>query len=446
MESNYPREGLVEDMSSPYGNRPLKLTEHLSIAAYWFATNFHWGALLLILLPHDMKVLAGAHKAQMLGLVTGLGAIPAIIVPLISGAMSDRCMRPEGRRKPYIATGVILNVIGLAMMGVSVMVLKSLAMYFISYAVVQVGSNIASGAYMGVIPDVVPKPEHGKASGFMALLSQLGTLFGAIGVGMLIPSSLTLIRYALVAIVLIVFGVMTYFGIKETPLKKSDPFDFGTYVRSLWIDPRQNPNFAWVWITRFLVMMGFYAVMPFVNYYLVDVVGIAQDKVDGTAPILLGLILLVSSVTGIYGGVLSDRIGRKRVVYLSNALITFVAPLFIFCHNLPMALGVGALFGIGYGAYISVDYALGTDVLPNKEAAGKDMAVWHIAMTLPQSIAAPLAGFLVAAPGFTKIANPVAGEEPIMHYLTMGYGFIFALCALCFALGAILLRNVKGIE
>ena len=192
-------------------------------------------------------------------------------------------------------------------------------------------------------------------------------------------------------------------------------------------------------------MTGFYAVMPFVNYYLVDVVGVAQDKVEGTAPILLGLILIVSSITGIYGGVVSDRIGRKRVVYLSNALITIVAPMFILCHNMPMALGVGALFGLGYGAYISVDYALGTDVLPSHEHAGKDMAVWHIAMTLPQSVAAPLAGFLIAAPGYKQLPNPVVGEDPIMHYLPLGYSFIFVLCAVCFALGAYLLRNVKGI-
>lgn len=443
MESNYPRE--VDDLSSPYGNRSLTFREHLTISSYWFATNFHWGAMLLILLPHDMEVLAGAHKAQMLGWVTGLGAIPAIIVPLISGAMSDRCMSPKGRRKPYIAVGVAINILGLLLMAISGTYLKSLPLYFLSYGVVQIGSNVASGSYMGVIPDVVPKKEHGKASGFMALLSQLGTLFGAIGVGMAIPSSLTLVRYGLVAAVLGIVGIQSYRGIKEKPLVEAEPFHFGDYIRSLWIDPKQFPNFAWVWFTRFLVMFGFYAIMPFVNYYLVDVVGVPQSKVDGTAPILLGLILLVSSVTGIYGGVLSDRIGRKRVVYLSNALITIVAPLFIFCTNLKMALVVGALFGLGYGAYISVDYALGTDVLPSKEEAGKDMAVWHVAMTLPQSLAAPLAGLLIAWPGFTKIPSNIPGAEPIYHYLVEGYAAIFILCSVCFALGAYLLKNVKGI-
>ena len=452
MESNYPRESSEaghdsgKEFVSPYGNRPLKLLEHLTISGFWFATNFHWGALLLILLPGDIKLLAGEHKAQMLGLITGIGAIPALIVPLISGAMSDRCMRPEGRRKPYIAIGVLLNMIGLALMAFSVISLKSLPAYFLSYGIVQIGNNIASGAYMGVIPDVVPRSEHGKASGFMALMSQLGTLFGAIGVGMLIPDSAVGLRYGLIAVVLLVAGILSYQGIKENKLDKAEPFVLGEYIRSLWIDPKQHPNFAWVWFTRFLVMMGFYSIMPFVNYYLVDVVGIPQAEVGQKAPVLLALILLVSSITGIYGGVLSDKIGRKKVVYVANTIIAIVAPAFILCHNLGAALLVGALFGIGYGAYISVDYALGTDVLPHQEEAGKDMAVWHVAMTLPQSIGAPIAGILIALPGVTKEVNPIKGEPVIYHYFTLGYGYIFLLCSICFALGAYLLKNVKGIN
>jgi MFS family permease len=445
MESNYPRKD-QDELASPYGNRPLTLWEHLVISAFWFGSNFHWGALLLILLPGDMKVLAGQNKAQMLGLVTGFGAIPALIVPLISGAMSDRCLRPEGRRKPFMAVGVMVNMIGLGLMALSVISLKSLPAYFCSYALVQIGNNIASGAYMGVIPDVVPKKEHGKASGFMALMSQLGTLFGAIGVGMVIPSSAVGLRYGLIGLILLVVGILSYRGIKETQLTHAEPFDLGSYVRSLWINPKEHPNFAWVWFTRFLVMMGFYGIMPYVNYYLVDVVGIAQDKVDSTAPLLLGLILIVSSLTGVFGGVLSDKIGRKKVVYIANTLIAIVAPAFILCSNFGQALLVGTLFGIGYGAYISVDYALGTDVLPHKHEAGKDMAIWHIAMTLPQSIATPIAGFLIAMPGFTKLPNPVPGEPDIIHYFKLGYGYIFVLCSVCFALGAYLLRNVKGIK
>jgi MFS family permease len=186
--------------------------------------------------------------------------------------------------------------------------------------------------------------------------------------------------------------------------------------------------------------------MPFINYYLVDVVGVAQDKVDSTAPILLGIVLIVSSLSGYYGGAISDRIGRKKVVYIANTIIAVVAPLFVLAHSMPLALLVGALFGFGYGAYISVDYALGTDVLPSNTDAGKDMAVWHIAMTLPQSITAPIAGILLSLPGKTTTPPLEVGGEAISHYKIAGYAMVFILCSICFALGAYLLRNVKGVK
>jgi MFS family permease len=391
-----------------------------------------------------MKVLAPSNHVVMVGVVTGIGAIPALIVPLISGALSDRCTRPEGKRKPYIATGVVINVIGLMGMASAVTLVKSLHLYLLGFFIVQIGNNIASGAYMGVIPDLVPQAERGKASGFMALMTQLGTLLGAVAIGMLLGGQSALIKYGVICVVMILIGAWTYFGIKEKPLEYATKIDWSSYFKSLWIDPKQYPDFAWVWITRFLVMMGFYAISPFINPYLADVVGIPLKDVDGVAPMLMGVILIVSSITGVLGGLLSDRIGRKKVVYISNAMIAVVAPMFVFANSIAVALVVGALFGLAYGAYISVDYALGTDVLPNEADAGKDMAVWHIAMTLPQTLIAPLAGFLIALPGKTFSPGIEPGDPQIARYTVSGYGIVFGLCAVCFALGAFLLRNVRS--
>ena len=448
MESNYPRPtDRPEPKASPYGDRPLTIGEHLTIAAYWFATNFHWGALLLILLPNDIRTLAPDNNAIVLGKVTAIGAIPALIVPLIAGALSDRCTNPKGRRKPYLAKGIAINVVGLMMMAATVQMHKQLpaplALYLLSFFVVQIGNNIASGAFMGVIPDVVPEQERGKASGYMALMTQFGTLLGAVGAGMILKG--TMERYLAVAIVLILVGFSTR-KIKEFHQEAAEPIDWSVYWKSLWIDPKKFPDFAWVWITRFLVMMGFYAIMPFINYYLADVVGVPQAKVDATAPLLLGVVLIVSSISGYYGGAVSDKIGRKKVVYLANTIIAVVAPLFVLAHSVPLALLVGAIFGFGYGAYISVDYALGTDVLPSGSEAGKDMAVWHIAMTLPQTLMAYFAGVLISLPGKTTLPPLEAGGEAITHYKLAGYAMVFVLCSICFALGAYLLRNVKGVK
>ncbi|HLO99529.1 MAG TPA: MFS transporter, partial [Fimbriimonas sp.] len=416
----------------------LSIREHVIVATFWLASNFQWGALLTVMMAGDVGMLAGASKAAKLGMILGAGAIPAIVIPLIAGVLSDRCLHPKGRRKPYILWGAVINFVGIIAMGISAYHLKNLNAYFFSFLVVQIGANTALGAYMGVIPDVVPKIDQDRASGFMALFTQMGTLLGAAIVGMVLGGGF--ISYIVLGSVVLAGALITYFFMKEEPQTHCEKIDWQGYVKSLWIDPKTYPNYAWVWFTRFLVMAGFYAILPFVNYYLVDIAKVPQADISAKAPMLLGIILIVSAISGICGGILAEKHGRKKVVYIANGIITVVAPMFAFAPNLPAALGVGALFGLGYGAYISVDYALGTAVLPSAEDAGKDMAVWHIAMTLPQSIAAPIGGFLVGIGG----AKVVSAEE--VHYSQTGYILVFLFCSVCFAFGAILLRNVKGIR
>jgi MFS family permease len=450
---------------SPYEGTILSVGQHLKISAYWFATNFLWGALLAIMLPAEIKRLAPYFKAPALSLLTGLSAVVALVVPLVSGALSDRCSSRFGRRRPFIIFGVVTNVIGLAGMAIAVQMATpipgsvhdhksmgevigilcsnpSFLLLLGAFMVVQFGNNVASAAYSGVIPDLVPADQRGRASGYMAMLSQVGTLLGVLGVALILHDMPEFVKYTVLGTVLVSVAMITIFGIKETPLPEKPPkIVWSHYIKTLWIDPRTYPDFAWVWITRALVMLGFYAIQPFVNYYLEDVVRVKD--VDANAGKLIGLLLLASAVSGLAGGYISDRIGRKKVVYIANCIIAASSLGFIWCRNLEQALFVGAIFGLGFGAYVSVDWALGTDVLPSKKDAAKEMAVWHISMTLPQSLAAPIAAILLASGGMTE---EMRGTDLVVHYGIGGYTYVFIMCALCFGLGAYLLKNVKSVR
>ena len=76
-----------------------------------------------------------------------------------------------------------------------------------------------------------------------------------------------------------------------------------------------------------------------------------------------------------------------------GALILAVVPTW------PGALAGAVVFGIGYGVYLSVDFALCTEVLPAAEARGKDLGVINIAVALPQVFAPFVGSFLVANAG-----------------------------------------------
>jgi MFS family permease len=421
----------------------MRAKDHFSISAFWFAMNLIWGALLMIIIPSQMKAIAPQHPAEITGLLLGIGAIPALVVPLLAGPFSDRCMSRLGRRRPYMIVGTGINLVGLAVLWFAGRTLN-IWLYFVGYFVTQIGNNIAGGAYNGIIPDVVPRPQRGTASGWMAAMSQAGTIVGVLVASQLMNRGQTGLSFLVVGATMALFLGITVFGTKETP--RTEPpgrFDLREFLKSLWIDPRKHPNFAWVWITRFLVVMGLWTVQEYMQFYLTDMIGIAENQKELITGYVLLSSLVCATITGMLGGAISDRVGRKPVVYVANTVIALACVAFVCSHTLTYAFLVACVFGLGYGAYYSVDWALGCDVLPNKEDAGKDMAVWHIASVLPQSIALPIAGTLLGAFG-QKMVETSAG--PVAHYTPHGYTALFGVAAVYLILGAVLLRNVRGVR
>lgn len=433
---------LTESRKAPFPGGQMRPRDHFSVSAYWFAVNLLWGALLIIIIPSQMVQLAPGRPAETTGLLLGMGAIPALVVPLVVGPLSDRCMSRFGRRRPYMIGGLAVNLLGLALIWLAG-TRGMLWLYFVGYFVTNIGNNVSTGAYNGVIPDIVPKHLRGIASGWMAAMSQLGTILGVFSAALLMNAGRATESFLVIGFSMVLFLAFTVAGITEKPRdSKPGRLDLIGFFKSLWIDPRKHPDFAWVWITRALVVMGLWTVQEYMQFFLVDVMRVPVANKEITAGYILLISLACATFTGIIGGGISDRVGRKRVVYVANGTIAFACFAFLFSPSLAYAYVVAAIFGLGFGAYYSVDWALGCDVLPNKDDAGKDMAVWHISMVLPQSIALPLAGALLGR--WAYITQSATG--PVTHYYRDGYVVIFSLAAFFLLLGAVLIRNVKGVR
>ena len=408
---------------------PLRL---LGLSAYWLAINLHWGALLTIVVPAQVSKMQPERQAQTLSLVLGLGAVVALVVTPIAGALSDRCASRWGRRRPFIAAGTVINVVGLALMFVA-SESASLALYVAGFLVVQLGNNIATGAYAGIIPDMVAAGQRGEASGYMAAMTQLGMVGGALAGGLLMAGGRDGACYALVALTLIALMLQTLVAVREQPIAPPpERLQWGRLLADMWVDPRQFPDFAWVWGTRFFVICGIWMVQPYLLYYMRDVVGASSPETATGA--MMAVMLVSATFTGWLAGLFSDRLGRKIVVYVSNAALALAILLLLLSHSMTFTLTVGLIFGLGYGAYYSVDWALACDVLPDQENAGRYLGVWNIAMVLPQTVAPVLAGTLLA-----RVGQTASG-----HYARDGYAVVFVLAAAFLGLGAWLLKHVRG--
>ncbi|MBO0780212.1 MAG: MFS transporter, partial [Ktedonobacteraceae bacterium] len=193
--------------------------------------------------------------------------------------------------------------------------------------------------------------------------------------------------------------------------------------------PRRDPDFAWVFITRLIMMLGIHTIQTFLQYYMRDAVGVEHPEQQTTN--FLIIVSLTSLGSAFAAGWLSDHFGRKRMVYIAGGMMAAVGLVFVITHSLPLVLAAGALFGLGYGAYGSVDWALVADVLPSDRNFARDMGVWNIALSLPQVVAPVLGGPLIDH--FTRAGNPVLGFQ-LLFIMAIGF------CVL----GTVTVRFIRG--
>ena len=469
-----------------------------ALNAFWFGGGAHWQPISISLLPVGAMLVSRHSPELVVGRATAAGGIFAMLVPILAGFLSDRTSSRWGRRRPWMVIGTVFNVIGLGLLAFA----GSPAMVIVAYVFVQASNNAASAAYAGVIPDVVPALERGRASGLLGTMNQLGTVVGVGLVGVVLAELGSnrgglIAGYGVIVVILLASLMITVRAVHEAPTNfrqaRSDPqrsippmalaaaisflitlvavltvliFSLGIVAWPVggvaivsgvitvstglrvpairgFLSPFAHRDFFWVFMTRFLTTLGIWSVLPFVAFYFQDVVRI--HNAGAASAIWLLAVIGGAILPSIIGGHLSDRLSRRKpFVYLSSGIQAAVVSVLVcgLITSLPVMYVLGICFGIGYGMYYAVDWALACDVLPDCEgSAGKDMGLWHTSFTLPQALApAVLAGVLYY---FNQSGHTVIG---LTTGHNLGFRLVFGGAALWFILGTVMVSQIRGVR
>lgn len=417
------------------GGLPAALAEPTApVAAWWTAllalANLglwmgYFGPL-QVLLPLQVEHLDAANKTALLGVATGIGALVAAVLNPVFGALSDRTTSRFGRRRPWALAGGVLGLAGLAFLAGQ----TTIAGVALGWCLAQAGLNAMQAALTAAVPDHVPIRQRATISGWIGAPQTLGVVIGVLLVTVVtteIASGYLLI--GILALLLVVpFALFT-------PDPRLDPqlrpaFRWGEFLRGFWVDPRRYPDFAWAWATRFLVQLGNAMGTLYLPYYLKDQVHYEQvfpgAKAEDGLLVLILVYTLASVLATVIGGVISDRSGlRKRSVTVSGLVMAVPAVALGLWPTWPVAMVSAAVMGIGFGAYLSVDQALVTQVLPAAADRARDLGVINIANSMPQVLGPALAA-------------------PLVSYLG-GYPTLYLSVAVITVLGSILVRRIRSV-
>lgn len=404
--------------------KKLSVRQLLVLQSYWVGLSFMWNSLHVIVLPAVMvHLVPEAYKNTYLGVLTMLGLLLAVIVQPISGALSDRWASPWGRRRPLIALGTAFDLVFLAFLGWA----GGLGWLALGYIGLQLSSNVAHGPLQGLMPDVVPREQHGRASGIKNLMDMGGLVAASLLVGRLLrPEERHPVEVvSLMAVVLVVAAAITLLGVREVPTAAGKREDERI---SLTLLSDVTPAYRWLIASRFFYLAGVYGIQAFAQYYVRDVLAVPnpiQLTGDLLASITLALIFFA-----IFGGWAGDRIGHRRMLFIASG-IGAVGCLSLMAARTPATLlGFGSILGVGIGLFLTSNWALANQLAPPEEA-GKYLGLTNLA-TAGAGVFGRLEGPLI---DLLNRARPGAW---------WGYMMIFILGMVFMLFSAWLLRGFQG--
>lgn len=409
----------------------MKARNHLTMNAYFFGVSFMWNAIHPIVLPAILlHFVEESLKNTYFGIMTFAGLVLAMIVQPIAGGLSDATRSRWGRRRPWLYVGNLLCVVCLSGMALA----GSFWGLVVAYICVQIASNCAHGPAQGLIPDLVSEKQHGLASGIKNLADMLGLVVASFVAGQLMSGDDPTPAFAVIIAALTIGTAVTLLTTEkaaptEAPVEQSHPPETRSKrsARDLIADFRSHPQFTQLLVSRLLILLGIYAVQGFAQYYLRDVMRV--DNPPETTGNLMTTIGLPLTLVVFPAGLLSDRLGRRKMSLTAGGLVTLgILPL-AFAANMTQVTILAAVIGIGTGIFLSANWALATDLIPQNEA-GKYLGFTNLA-TAGASALARLGGPLIDG------VNALGPEA----YL--GYPTLFLLAATSAFVGTLLLLRIR---
>jgi MFS family permease len=199
-----------------------------------------------------------------------------------------------------------------------------------------------------------------------------------------------------------------------------------TLYKSFKIDVRANRDFVWFLISRLLILMAFTTLHTFALYFLKDIVGVANPA---TAMAKFSIAAVAGMLAVVYpAGRLSDRVGRQPIAITSGLFGALgIALIFLFQHSYVLIISFGGLIGMSFGAFMSTNWALATDLVPKGEEAR------YLGLTN------------LATAGGAALARLIG---PVIDFLnkyapTLGYQVMLGACFTYMVVGSLLIIKVK---
>ena len=307
--------------------KKLRWYDFITINLFWLALNMRNTAVGSLFQPYLVDAFVQPEiKNTALGILRTAGLIIALLVQPAMGLLSDRSLSRFGRRRPYLFVGVLMEMICFAAIAFS----WNYASLLIAILLMQFAANVSHGPLQGLIPDLAPEHQRGRASAVKSIFELLPLVLIGFTISPILETGN--LKLAVFTTATIVFAVMlvSVFAVKEQPLTEKPNIPF------------------WPPMLRVLGMLA----------------GILIGAIGG---------LVGGSLVGGLAGLIASITLRKPITWDLSAL-----PMAIFPLTLPAAIIIGVAGGVAMIVSVVAGVWSGSIATLGRDARNHPSFIWWV--------------------------------------------------------------------
>jgi len=317
-------------------------------------------------------------SSPVIGLIEGIAEATASLLKTLSGWLSDRMHR----KKIFVFYGYLVSALTKPLFYFVTFWQQVLFLRFFD----RVGKGVRTSPRDALISDLAKRRVRGKSFGFHRAMDTAGAI-----VGSLLAFSLMSLLASNYRLIFLISAIPAFIAISLIPLieekKKEKPkgeekegevkLAFSSLERGLKL---------------FIVVSFIFSLGHFSNAFL-----ILRAQTAGISPKIIPLVYLlfnlVYALISIPAGILSDRIGRKKLIIFGYFFFALIFVGFAFARSPLSIVLLFAGYGIYYGVAEGVQRAFVGDI-SRHEVRGTAYGLYHTAVGIALFPASVIAGFL----------------------------------------------------
>jgi len=330
--------------------------------------------IILPILPLFIKEIGGGGLA--VGLISGLGETVASLLKMLAGYWSDKI----GKRKPFVFIGYTISSLAKLLFAFTTVWPQILILRVIE----RFGKGLRSAPRDAILAASTQKENRGRGFGIHRAFDSGGAVLGAfIALLLFWFAHLNFQNIFLIAGILALPSIIPLFFVQEEPAKVK------VVNLKLNLTSLSKPLKLFILIATLFTLANFSYM-----FFVLKSQAFFQARMATAIPIILYIFYNTAyTLLAIPSGIISDKTGRKFILFLGYSLFALICLGFIYAQTLPVFIILFLLLGLDYALIEANQRAFVSD-LSSKKLRGTALGVFHMFTSLASLPAGLIAGYL----------------------------------------------------